>query len=173
MVSVLRILVRVFVALLVVALLVGGLEMIAAESGEVVVLRTTDAAGAPKETRLWVVEDGSHVWLRSGSEAAGWYQQLAAPPCPRSGRAAGRRPHQRPDAREVRLGRRLHRHALRPRRYDPDPPRPARRAIAGAGGRGAPAPLHSPRALFAVEGRRLYPRAAFEALQRSPPTPRS
>ena len=80
MITVLRILVRVFVALLVVALLVGGLEMIAAESGEVVVLRTTDAAGAPKETRLWVVEDGSHVWLRSGSEAAGWYQQLAARP---------------------------------------------------------------------------------------------
>jgi acetylornithine deacetylase/succinyl-diaminopimelate desuccinylase-like protein len=42
-----------------------------------------------------------------------------------------------------------------------------------AGGRGAPAPLHSPRALFAVEGRRPYPRAAFEALRRSPPTPRS
>lgn len=80
MVSLLRIVVRVFVALLVVALLVGGLEMIAAESGEVVVLRTADAGGAAKETRLWVVEDGSHVWLRSGSEAAGWYQQLVARP---------------------------------------------------------------------------------------------
>lgn len=80
MVTVLRILLRVCVALLVVALLVGGMEMVAAESGEVVVLRTTDAAGAPRETRLWVVDDGSHAWLRSGREEAGWYQQLAARP---------------------------------------------------------------------------------------------
>lgn len=80
MVSLLRIVVRVFVALLVVALLVGGASMIASESGEVVVLKTTDPTGAARETRVWVVEDGSHVWLRSGSDAAGWYQQLAARP---------------------------------------------------------------------------------------------
>lgn len=80
MVTTARILVRILVALLVVTLLVGGLEMIAAESGEVVVLRTSDAAGAPRETRLWVVDDGSHVWLRSGSDAAGWYQELLARP---------------------------------------------------------------------------------------------
>ena len=36
------------------------LEMIASESGEVVVLTTWDAMGAAKETRLWVVDyDGS------------------------------------------------------------------------------------------------------------------
>lgn len=75
-----RILVRLLVALLVVLLLAGGLEIVAAESGEVVVLTTHDEAGAPRETRLWVVDDGSHAWLRSGSEQSGWYRQLAARP---------------------------------------------------------------------------------------------
>jgi hypothetical protein len=76
----LRILVRLVVALLVVALLAGGLEIVAAESGEVVVLTTRDDAGRSRETRLWVVDDGSHTWLRSGSAKAGWYRQLATRP---------------------------------------------------------------------------------------------
>lgn len=75
-----RILVRLLVALLVVVLLAGGLEMVAAESGEVVVLTTSDDASARRETRLWIVDDGSHSWLRSGSEQSGWYRQLAARP---------------------------------------------------------------------------------------------
>jgi len=75
-----RILVRLIVALVVVVLTVGALEMVAAESGEVVVLRATDAAGATHETRLWIVDDGTHSWLRSGSPEAGWYALLVERP---------------------------------------------------------------------------------------------
>lgn len=53
---------------------------IASESGEVVVLRTTDDAGGIRETRLWVVDDEGASWLRAGSAAAGWYRELAARP---------------------------------------------------------------------------------------------
>ena len=64
----------------VVALFVGVmiLQMVASESGEVVVLTTTDADGNPQETRLWIVEYEDASWLRSGSPAAGWYQRLVA-----------------------------------------------------------------------------------------------
>lgn len=76
----LRIVVRLAVALLVVVLAVGALEIVAAESDEVVVLRVVDAAGVPHETRLWVVDDGSHSWLRAGSPAAGWFVLLEERP---------------------------------------------------------------------------------------------
>jgi hypothetical protein len=76
----LRIVLRVVVLLLLLLLAIGALEMVAAESGEVVVLRTTDVAGAPRETRLWVVDDGSHSWLRAGNEAAGWFLLLRERP---------------------------------------------------------------------------------------------
>jgi len=76
----LRILVRIAVALLVVVLTLGVLEMVAAESDEVVVLRTLDAAGARHETRLWIVDDGSHSWLRAGSDSNAWFAQLREHP---------------------------------------------------------------------------------------------
>lgn len=55
-------------------------EMIAAENGEVVVLRTSDDAGALQETRLWVVDEGGRPWLRAGHEGAGWFRRLRARP---------------------------------------------------------------------------------------------
>ncbi len=55
-------------------------SMVASESGEVVVLRTTDAAGQSQETRLWVVDDGGRAWLRSGNESSGWYLRLRERP---------------------------------------------------------------------------------------------
>jgi len=76
----LRIALRVAVGLVVVLLGIGALEIVAAESGEVVVLRTTDAAGATHETRLWVVDDGGRTWLRAGSDAARWYRLLVERP---------------------------------------------------------------------------------------------
>ena len=50
---------------LVVVLLVGifAAQMIASETGEVVVLHTRDAAGETT-TRLWVVEHDGDLWLR-------------------------------------------------------------------------------------------------------------
>ncbi len=76
----LRIVVRLAVALLVVVLAVGALEIVAAESGEVVVLRLSDAAGVPHETRLWIVDDGSHAWLRAGDPGSGWLALLEERP---------------------------------------------------------------------------------------------
>jgi hypothetical protein len=56
------------------------LQMVASESGEVVVLTTTDAAGAAQETRLWVVDYDGSAWLRAGSDQQGWYGRLVQQP---------------------------------------------------------------------------------------------
>ena len=56
-----------------------GLQLVASESGEVVVLRTF-SNGETQETRLWVVDDRGLSWLRSGSPEAGWYQRLRENP---------------------------------------------------------------------------------------------
>ena len=67
-----------FVALVVVVM---GLQMIASETGEVVVVTTQDETGVRSETRLWIVEHEGNRWLRSGGGAASrWYQQLLANP---------------------------------------------------------------------------------------------
>lgn len=70
---------RILGALLALVLLVFGSQMLASESGEVVVLRTQDAAGGVHETRLWVVEHEGRPWLRAGN-AAGWFGRLQAQP---------------------------------------------------------------------------------------------
>jgi hypothetical protein len=63
-------------------LLVFGMSIMAAsESGdEIVVLHTTDADGVSHETRLWVVDDAGHAWLRAGQPGSGWYLRLEAQP---------------------------------------------------------------------------------------------
>ena len=69
--------------LLVIVVLFGGLmllQLVASESGEVVVVETTNAEGQVEETRLWVVDHDQAQWLRSGSPMAGWYQRLEANP---------------------------------------------------------------------------------------------
>lgn len=53
-----------------------GLQMFAAENGEVVVITTRDAGGAPHHTSLWIVDSDGHQWLRSGSATSGWYTRL-------------------------------------------------------------------------------------------------
>lgn len=68
---------------LLVVLVVGvlGLQMVASETGEVVVVTIQDKAGVKAETRLWIVEHQGSRWLRSsGGGASGWYQQLLANP---------------------------------------------------------------------------------------------
>ena len=52
------------------------LQLVASESGEVVVLTTEDGAGQAHETRLWVVEYDNDAWLRAGSPESAWYQRL-------------------------------------------------------------------------------------------------
>ncbi len=60
------------VLLLVAALVVLGLAVVmASESGEVVVLRTSEPGGPGLETRLWVIDDGYQLWLRAGDPGSG------------------------------------------------------------------------------------------------------
>jgi hypothetical protein len=59
------------------AVFVFGLSFVASEmGGEIVTLRTTDAAGAVHETRIWVVDADSHAWLRAGDPKSGWLSRL-------------------------------------------------------------------------------------------------
>jgi hypothetical protein len=75
-----RIVVRLIVVALAALVAMAAGSMIASESGEVVVLQTSDAAGAPQETRLWLVEHGGHAWLRSGNDASSWFVRLQERP---------------------------------------------------------------------------------------------
>lgn len=68
------------------------LQLVASESGEVVVLTTEDSAGEPHQTRLWVVDHEGSAWLRAGAEVQAWYQRLLERPevtVEREGRSAG------------------------------------------------------------------------------------
>jgi len=53
-------------------------QIIASESGEVVVL-TTESPDGSKETRLWVVDLDGTQYLRARAKS-GWYQRLLAAP---------------------------------------------------------------------------------------------
>ena len=55
-------------------------QLLASESGEVVVLTTRDGAEASHETRLWVVDHEGAPWLRAGADVQGWYLRLSAEP---------------------------------------------------------------------------------------------
>jgi len=57
-----------------------GSQIIASETGEVVVVTTTAADGSTHDTRLWVVDHDDSAWLRAGGDASGWYQQMLADP---------------------------------------------------------------------------------------------
>jgi len=50
------------------------------DEGEVVHLTTRNAKGAHYETSLWCVEWDAALWLRAGSERAGWLARLRAQP---------------------------------------------------------------------------------------------
>ncbi len=56
------------------------LQFVASETGEVVVVTTTDAEGVTHETRLWVVEHDGAQYLRSGAPGSAWYKRLVANP---------------------------------------------------------------------------------------------
>jgi hypothetical protein len=60
--------------------LVVALELIASESGEVVVVTTTDESNQPHETRLWVVDEGGKQWVRAGDPNSGWLLNIQQNP---------------------------------------------------------------------------------------------
>jgi len=72
-------LVRVLGVLAAVVLALSIFYAVIAESGEVVVLETRDAAGL-HETRLWVVDHEGFAWLRTGDATAPWLARLRAHP---------------------------------------------------------------------------------------------
>ena len=71
---------RVIGGLLALTIVVLLAQAIASESGEVVVLHTTDVTGADVTTRVWIVDSDGAQWLRAGHAESGWYTRLAAQP---------------------------------------------------------------------------------------------
>ncbi len=75
-----RIIVRILLALFALVIAIGALEIAASESGEVVVLQTQDAAGAKQETRVWVVDEGGHAYIRAGDPRSSWLLNIQKNP---------------------------------------------------------------------------------------------
>ena len=65
-------------ALLALVVLIFVSQIVASETGEVVVL-TSQGADGPEETRLWVVDLDGVPYLRASPDS-GWYQRLVAEP---------------------------------------------------------------------------------------------
>jgi hypothetical protein len=75
-----RILLRLVVLVVVLAIGFVAAVFIASEyGGEVVVLRTHEGA-AEKVTHLWVVDDAGFAWLRAGEPGSGWLKRIDANP---------------------------------------------------------------------------------------------
>jgi hypothetical protein len=75
-----KVLMRLLVGIAALAGLWWVVQMIAAESGEVVEVTTLDSAGAARTTRLWVVDYDGGQWLRAGGGIAGWFGRLSDRP---------------------------------------------------------------------------------------------
>jgi hypothetical protein len=76
----------ILVALIGIVAVVFLLQVVASESGEVVVLTTRGEAGAEETTRLWVVDLDDGQYLRAQPDS-GWYTRLSAEPDVRLERA--------------------------------------------------------------------------------------
>lgn len=56
------------------------ITLTALEGNEVVVLRTRDAAGAPRETRVWVAEQDGALWVEAATPEREFYRDLLSRP---------------------------------------------------------------------------------------------
>ena len=54
--------------------------LVALEGGEVVVVRTQDAAGTPRDTRTWVVDDADGTWIEAANPERPFLAQLTEHP---------------------------------------------------------------------------------------------
>jgi len=61
-------------------LMAAGVTLVALEGGEVVVLRTQDAAGTPRDTRTWVANDADGTWIEAANPARPFLAQLTERP---------------------------------------------------------------------------------------------
>jgi hypothetical protein len=75
-----KLLIAVAVVLAAALVFVAAIFAVSEAGEEIVVLLTREADGSTVETRLWVVEDGGHTWLRSGQPGSGWLQRIEADP---------------------------------------------------------------------------------------------
>ncbi len=71
---------RVLVVLVVGVLLFAGITWAALELPEVAVLRTTGPDGAPVTTRVWVAEEGGHLWLEAPNRERPWLRHVESDP---------------------------------------------------------------------------------------------
>lgn len=58
----------------------GVITLAALEANEVVVLRTVDADGRPRETRTWVADDGGFAWIEAANPDRPFLRHLVAHP---------------------------------------------------------------------------------------------
>ncbi|MEQ8859715.1 MAG: hypothetical protein RIC56_13805 [Pseudomonadales bacterium] len=72
--------VRIVLGVVGLVVVVFGLQIVASETGEVVVLHARDADGGVAQTRLWVVDHGGRQYLRCGADGSGWFARLTASP---------------------------------------------------------------------------------------------
>jgi hypothetical protein len=62
------------------AVLFTAATLLALEGREVVVLRTFDAHGQPRETRTWVADDDGYIWIEAANPERPFLLQLQANP---------------------------------------------------------------------------------------------
>jgi len=60
--------------------LFGAVTLYALEGREVVVLRTTSGRGVPRETRVWIADEGDHAWIEAATPEREFYRDLLARP---------------------------------------------------------------------------------------------
>ena len=72
---------RLLLAIGILALLIfAAVTLYALEGHEVVVLRTTGDRGAPRETRVWIADEGDHAWIEAATPEREFYRDLLARP---------------------------------------------------------------------------------------------
>ena len=62
--------------LMIPVLIVSGLYAIRNFTGEVAMLYTTDGEGKTHSSRIWVVDHGHHIWVRSLDPTSPWLDRL-------------------------------------------------------------------------------------------------
>jgi hypothetical protein len=71
---------RALVATVGLAVMFAAVTLVALEGGEVVVLRTVDDHGAPRETRTWVADESGAAWIEAANADRPFLHQLQAAP---------------------------------------------------------------------------------------------
>jgi hypothetical protein len=69
---------NVLAALVLLAVGFAAITLTALEGNEVVVLRTRDPAGAPRETRVWVADQDGALWVEAATPERAFYRDLMA-----------------------------------------------------------------------------------------------